>query len=99
VELSAGTFPDELSVSAEYGGPTLAFQASGDPFSVAEIGAQLAWLGAALRASPYETELSSCIPILHSSKTMPNAREPTKDIVCRLEYSQTLYGQEATDES
>ncbi|KAK0745753.1 hypothetical protein B0T18DRAFT_390326 [Schizothecium vesticola] len=84
-EIAMGKF------NQEYQGPTLAFQASGDSFSVAEIGTQLAWLGAALRALPPETEPSSCIPILHISKTMPNAREPTKDIVCRLEYRQALY--------
>ncbi|KAK1828992.1 hypothetical protein QBC39DRAFT_357763 [Podospora conica] len=89
-----GTLPGGLSVLAQSLGPTLSFQASGDPFSVAELGAQLSWLGAALRASSSETELSTCIPFLHISDQIPRAGEPKHSFICRVEYHQTLQSQD-----
>lgn len=40
-------------------------EATGTKVSVAEIGVQLAWLGAALRSSPYKLGVAYCTPLIH----------------------------------
>ena len=37
-------------------------EVTGTAYSIAEVGEQFAWLGAAMRASPHESTLSSCFP-------------------------------------
>jgi len=41
----------------------------GTEYSVAEIGEQFAWLGAALRSSPYDLGIACCIPYISNIRT------------------------------
>ncbi|KAE8359467.1 hypothetical protein BDV27DRAFT_168539 [Aspergillus caelatus] len=47
--------------------------------SVAEVGEQLAWLGAALRSSPYEYGVACCMPVI--------GRPPWPDLICKIDYT------------
>lgn len=60
--MTTGRRSSGMRMIAHYQGSYLTVLACGDTFSVAELGAQLAWLGGALRASPSQTISSSCVP-------------------------------------
>ncbi|KUJ15384.1 uncharacterized protein LY89DRAFT_735500 [Mollisia scopiformis] len=60
----SGTFPDNTHLTV-YDYPTqIRVSATGNAFSVAEVGEQLAWLGAALRSSPNDQEVAYCKPFI-----------------------------------
>ena len=50
-------------------------ETNGTKISVAEIGAQLAWLGAALRSSPYKLGVAYCTPLIHIDSQPSKAPE------------------------
>ena len=66
-------------------------EAFGTGHSVAEIGEQLAWLGAALRSSPYELGVTYCTPFI-SDIHIPNSQHsvsewsPWLEILCKIDF-------------
>jgi hypothetical protein len=65
-----------LALSAFLSKSQVVVEASGVPEFVAEIGEQLAWLGAAMRSSPFSSgEVSCCTPVFGKT-TMPPSRPP-----------------------
>ncbi|KAI1879200.1 hypothetical protein JX265_002154 [Neoarthrinium moseri] len=58
---------DELSISMSINDDTVVVEASGIPDFVAEVGEQLAWIGAAMQPSPHTPEASCCTPNLTCS--------------------------------
>ncbi|KAJ5984630.1 hypothetical protein N7481_006729 [Penicillium waksmanii] len=56
--------PDNTKVAAWLNASGFNVEAFGTGDSVAEIGEQFAWLGAALRSSPYELGIAYCTPII-----------------------------------
>ena len=66
------TLPDGTEVSAwisgnEAPGRKFIVTAIGTPDSIAEIGQQFAWLGAALRSSPFESGVAVCSPLVRKT--------------------------------
>jgi hypothetical protein len=67
-------------------------EAFGTGDAVAEIGEQLAWLGAALRSSPYELGVSYCTPFI-SDIRVDNAPPPAfgtssaREILCKIGFT------------
>ncbi|KAI5461596.1 hypothetical protein BGZ63DRAFT_238538 [Mariannaea sp. PMI_226] len=55
-------YPDGTNLSAWSDGQDFMIEVFGIADSVAEVGEQFAWLGAALRVSPVETGLVHCVP-------------------------------------
>jgi hypothetical protein len=68
------------------------FEAFGTGDSVAEVGEQLAWLGAALRSSPYELGVAYCTPFI-SDIHVNNATHPVSerpcwfDSLCKIDFT------------
>lgn len=56
--------PDGTKLTAWINGSRFMVEALGTQYSVAEIGEQLAWLGAALRSSPYEHGVAYSMPLV-----------------------------------
>ncbi|RKL41643.1 hypothetical protein BFJ72_g5535 [Fusarium proliferatum] len=68
--------PDHTRLTAWINGSKVMVQANGSAASISETGEQLAWLGAALRSSPYPNGLSYCTPSIrsmHQDPEMPQA--------------------------
>jgi hypothetical protein len=59
-----GDLPDNTKLTAWMSGRNLVVEATGTAHSVAEIGEQFAWIGAALRSSPFELGVTHSIPRL-----------------------------------
>jgi hypothetical protein len=59
-----GDLSDGTKVIAWIDVPMLIVEVLGTGDSLAEIGEQLAWLGASLRSSPYDTGVASCVPFI-----------------------------------
>lgn len=59
-----GDLPDGAKLTAEINESILVVETFGTADSVAEIGEQLAWLGAALRSSPYDLGIAHCTPFI-----------------------------------
>ena len=69
---SLATLPDGTEVSArisgnEFRGRKFIVTAIGTADSIAEIGQQFAWLGAALRSSPFKSGLAVCSPCVRNT--------------------------------
>jgi hypothetical protein len=62
--VSPGDLPDHTKLTAWIHGSKFMVEAFGTGDAVAEIGEQLAWLGAALRSSPYELGVFYCTPFI-----------------------------------
>ncbi|KAI9854954.1 MAG: hypothetical protein M1813_000619 [Trichoglossum hirsutum] len=58
------TLPDKTHLLAYYSNHRVHVTASGNAYSVAEVGEQLAWLGAALRSSPLDQGITYCEPLI-----------------------------------
>ncbi|PVH82276.1 hypothetical protein DL98DRAFT_415128 [Cadophora sp. DSE1049] len=56
--------PDGSELNARYKPTSVNIVATGNSYSISEIGEQLAWLGAALRSSPNEQGVTYCKPIV-----------------------------------
>ncbi|KAF2789972.1 hypothetical protein K505DRAFT_340816 [Melanomma pulvis-pyrius CBS 109.77] len=64
-------------------------EAFGTASSVAEVGERLAWLGAALRSSPFESGVGYCTPFL-CKNNQPNSRLETLEephLLCKIDYT------------
>jgi hypothetical protein len=62
-------------LTAWLNGSSFSFHVAGIGESVAEIGEQLAWLGAALRSSPYSSGVAYCTPHISNIRVCDNAVE------------------------
>jgi hypothetical protein len=71
--------PHNTKLTLWINGSTLMSIVIGTRCSVAEIGEQLAWLGAALRSSPYEVGIASCTPFISNfrEENVPNSPSPS----------------------
>ncbi|RFU74661.1 pfs domain-containing [Trichoderma arundinaceum] len=58
------TFPDKMKLSAWINGSKFMVEAQGVTVNIAEVGEQLAWLGAALRINPRDGEPVCCSPFI-----------------------------------
>ncbi|RAQ50712.1 hypothetical protein AFGD_002709 [Aspergillus flavus] len=68
--------PDNTQLAAWVNEKDLLVEVTGIGESIAEIGEQLAWLGSALRSSPYDTRISYCTPFI-SSASVEDTSGPT----------------------
>ncbi|KAI9764589.1 MAG: hypothetical protein M1840_008318 [Geoglossum simile] len=89
--------PDGTQLDAWIHESRFMVEAFGTGDSVAEIGQQLAWLGAALRSSPYEFGVAYCTPFISDicvSNALPPVfgPEPRSDILCKIDF--TIQGRE-----
>jgi len=59
-----GILPDGTAIDARINGHKFIVTTTGTGDSVAEVGQQFAWLGAALRSSPFEARVTLCSPVI-----------------------------------
>jgi hypothetical protein len=64
---SLGDLLDGTKVKAWISGPSFMVEAIGTAYSVAEVGEQFAWIGSALRTSPYSSEVAYSVPRLEEA--------------------------------
>ncbi|KAF2797791.1 hypothetical protein K505DRAFT_322311 [Melanomma pulvis-pyrius CBS 109.77] len=64
----ANTLKDGTRIQVDLKSTDVLFNATGTLDAVAEVGEQLAWLGAALRSSPYSSAVASCTPHIRDLK-------------------------------
>jgi hypothetical protein len=88
---SLGDLPDSTRLTAWINGSQFMVETFGTGDAVAEIGEQLAWLGAALRSSPYELGVSYCTPFISDIRvdnTPPQGSSIslTPEILCSIEF-------------
>ncbi|KAI1177647.1 hypothetical protein F4777DRAFT_587102 [Nemania sp. FL0916] len=82
--------PGEPRLAARLHEKVLEVKVSGIPELAVEIGEQLAWLGAALRSSPYATGVAECVPFVEWLAATINKRMPLRcNIKFRLEHLET----------
>jgi hypothetical protein len=78
-------FPDGTEIEARFHeGKKSIITAVGTGDSLAEIGQQLAWLGAALRSSPFGTGIATCSPLIRKirlEKTVPKAQAAPQPVL------------------
>jgi len=90
-KLLLGKLPDKAQLIAWSEGPEFKLQVTGIAKSIAEIGEQLAWLGSALRSSPYEVGVAFCTPFIsemgveESSSHMASG-SPTPRYFCNISF-------------
>jgi hypothetical protein len=84
--VSLGNLPDNTKLTAWIQESTFMVEAFGTVDSVAEIGEQLGWLGAALRSSKYELGVAYCQPLIHfDNAPYPVFGRPSwPDILCKI---------------
>ncbi|OGM48282.1 hypothetical protein ABOM_002156 [Aspergillus bombycis] len=70
------TLPDNTQLAAWVNEKDLLVEVTGIGESIAEIGEQFAWLGSALRSSPYDSRISYCTPLI-SSASVEDTSSPT----------------------
>ncbi|KOC15945.1 hypothetical protein AFLA70_169g002231 [Aspergillus flavus AF70] len=71
--------PDNTQLAAWVDEKDLLVEVTGIGESIAEIGEQLAWLGAALRSSPHDSRILYCTPFI-SSASVENTSGPTSQV-------------------
>jgi hypothetical protein len=64
---SLGDLLDGTKVKAWISGPSFMVEAIGTAYSVAEVGEQFAWIGSALRTSPYSSKVAYSVPRLEEA--------------------------------
>lgn len=84
-----GVTPDNTKLVAWLEESRFIVETYGTEASISEIAEQLAWLGAALRSSPYESGIAWCTPFVNN--IVPNndptlASETTPDIICKIDF-------------
>jgi hypothetical protein len=62
--ISVGDLPDHTRLTAWLQDSEFIVEVVGPGCSIVEVGEQLAWLGAALRSSPYESGVALCTPFV-----------------------------------
>ncbi|KAH8803410.1 hypothetical protein F5884DRAFT_683898 [Xylogone sp. PMI_703] len=83
--------PDNTKLTAWVQGSEFMVEVFGTGGSVAEIGEQLAWLGAALRSSPYELGVTYCTPFISDIRIDSTLSQVPKvpsghDILCKIDF-------------
>ncbi|KAL4786402.1 hypothetical protein BJX76DRAFT_365791 [Aspergillus varians] len=78
--------PDNTRVSAWFDVYTCSIEASGPACSIAEVGEQLAWLGAALRSSPSSQGVAYCTPAVTDIQTRDASEADQYDAVCYIDF-------------
>lgn len=86
-QVSIGVLPDGTKLAARLLASKLEVEAWGVGASVAEIGEQFAWLGAALRSSTYGTGVACCEPSLriNNPSQLPKI-PPLTNISCEIKF-------------
>ncbi|KAJ5364559.1 uncharacterized protein N7496_010272 [Penicillium cataractarum] len=74
--------PDNTKVAACLTASGFNVEAFGTGDSVAEIGEQFAWLGAALRSSPYELGIAYCTPIISDVHISSASQQASRSQSC-----------------
>ncbi|KAI1457381.1 hypothetical protein F4805DRAFT_457755 [Annulohypoxylon moriforme] len=69
------TSPSPMSISIEIKGPSVSVNVSGIQEFVVEIAEQLAWLGAALRSSPFDVGVAHSTPNMYPTDSTVGANE------------------------
>ncbi|OAP62831.1 hypothetical protein AYL99_02058 [Fonsecaea erecta] len=82
---SSGKLPDQTRLTAEIHGSELVVEAVGTANSVAEVAEQLAWLGAALRSSPYEDGVAGCAPYIKNLRVNQTLSQ-TRTFLCEIDF-------------
>ncbi|KAN0078700.1 hypothetical protein V8E54_005213 [Elaphomyces granulatus] len=89
----SSNLPDGTEVEARIEGSKFIVTTVSTGDSLAEIGQQFAWLGAALRSSPFETGVTTCSPFIRSTRlenTASQAQAPQPmslvDIFCVIDF-------------
>lgn len=85
--------PGGIELRAQISGSIFIVTATGTGDSVAEIGQQLAWLGAALRLSPSQVGAATCSPFIKSTSLKPSAslavvggQLPLIELYCKIDF-------------
>jgi hypothetical protein len=102
--VSLDNLPDGTEVEARIEGNKFIVTTVGTGDSLAEIGQQFAWLGAALRSSPFEAGVATCSPFIRSTRlenTASQAQAPQPmslvEIFCVIDFemNEPATGEEA----
>ncbi|KAL9087250.1 MAG: hypothetical protein Q9165_006744 [Trypethelium subeluteriae] len=83
--LSGQILPNGTSLTGSYAQSLLTVMVRGDMHSIAEVGEQLAWLGAALRPSPSLSGVTLCTPSASNFQPRKHSRLPEPFPGCVLE--------------
>jgi nucleoside phosphorylase len=78
-----GDLPDKTKLTAWIHKSAVMVEAFGTAGSVAEIGEQLGWIGAALRSSKYDLGVGYCRPLIHFEDT----QSLKMGILCKIHFS------------
>lgn len=90
-----GNLPDGTKLTGWIDAPYFKFEVSGTAPSVAEMGEQLAWLGSALRSSPYGSGVAYCTPSVTTRKNSTgelilstvSGTPPSLQILCSMGFA------------
>ena len=87
--VSVGDLPDNTKFTAWIHESKFMVEAFGTGGFVAEIGEQFAWLGAALRSSPYELGVAYCTPSIHfeNAPHPVSGTPPSPHILCKIDFT------------
>lgn len=90
--MSLGVLPDGTRLAAWIHESKFVAEAYGIGASLAEIGEQLAWLGAALRSSTYELGIACCMPSITDIRINNFLQQipglpPLTDIRCKIDFT------------
>ncbi|KAJ5552462.1 hypothetical protein N7494_001840 [Penicillium frequentans] len=86
---STASFPDASEASAKLQDSKFIITVSGTGESLAEIAQQFAWLGSALRSSPFEYGVASCTPFVQSARLRNRnlwSVSSIPEIFCKIEF-------------
>lgn len=90
--VSLGDLPDDTKLTAWIHESKFIVEAFGTGYSVAEVGEQFAWLGAALRSSPYEFGIAYCTPFISDIRVdntpyLVSETPSWADILCKIDFT------------
>ena len=90
--ISLGNLPDGTGLTAWMHDSKFMLEALGTGDSVTDIGEQLAWLGAALRSSPYELGVAYCTPFISdirvsNAPTLASVTQSWTDVFCKIDFN------------
>ncbi|OTA69144.1 hypothetical protein K449DRAFT_428563 [Hypoxylon sp. EC38] len=84
--------PSKMNLEAYIDGKSVVVKAAGIPEFVVEIGEQLAWLGAALRASPFDVGVVHCTPYVDQPSSV---YDELSGATCTIKYNTEICEAEA----
>jgi nucleoside phosphorylase len=87
--ISQGDLPDNTKLTAWIHESKFMVEAFGTGYSVAEVGEMFAWLGAALRSSPYNLGVACCTPSINVNSTLDNVSRTLSShrIFCVIDFT------------